>query len=236
MRRVRVGMGKFGKITNAYEECRADSVALYLSTYKDILEVLFPGREAEFEDIVYVTWYQLLVGSLVGLEFYNPEAVKWGQAHRNGNHVILQVVLEAGKEFVRIKEAVKDGKPYLYFGIDRKQIGTTGKEAIGNFITRLQVYTSMGNAEEGIKMFNGYSVVDERFLNYREIILTHKKPRRIELQDDLKKEGEEFSYVTFAETLEGVIESHLYHYRYYVDDVWQTWRETKDHFRVPVKL
>jgi len=47
------------------------------------------------------------------------------------------VILEGTKDFVRIREVIKDGKPYLYFGMDRKKIRTEGKEAIGNFIKRL---------------------------------------------------------------------------------------------------
>jgi len=172
------------------------------------------------------------MGSILGLEFYNPDVKKWGQAHRNGGHVIMRVVLEGTKDFVRIKEVLKDGKPYLYIGIDRTQIKTSGKEAIGNFIKRLQVYKSTANGEEGLKMFEKYSEVDEKFVNYRSIVLEHKKPRRLELQDDLKKEGEEIHYVPFKETLEGVIESHLFHCRYYVEDVWQAWKDWKDHFRV----
>ena len=119
---------------SGYEECRADSVALYLATFDEILSLLFPGREAEWDNIAYICWYQQIIGSILGLEFYNPDGAKWGQAHRNGGHVILQVLLEAGNDFIRIKEVVKDGKPYLYIGMDRSKIRTIGKEAIGNFL------------------------------------------------------------------------------------------------------
>jgi len=95
--------------------------------------------------------------------------------------VILSVILEGTKDFVKIREVVKDGKAYLYFGLDRKKIKTEGKEAMGNFLKRLQVHKSTGNVEEGAKMFEGYSVVDETYLKYRTIVLANKKPRRLEL-------------------------------------------------------
>ena len=34
----------FGRFQSAYEECRADSVAMYLCLFDDILEVLLPGK------------------------------------------------------------------------------------------------------------------------------------------------------------------------------------------------
>jgi len=63
-------VSRFGEITRAYEECRADGVALYLSTYKDVFDVLFPGRE-EFDDILYTTWLSVLRMGLRALEDYN---------------------------------------------------------------------------------------------------------------------------------------------------------------------
>lgn len=37
----------FGDISSGYEECRADSVALYLSCYPDVLDVLLPDYSEE---------------------------------------------------------------------------------------------------------------------------------------------------------------------------------------------
>ena len=95
----------------------------------------------------------------------------------------------------------------------------------------MQVYKSTANVIEGGKMFDDYSLVCDKFKNYREIVLNHKKPRRIELQDELTKEGDDIKYVSFPETYEGIIESHLYHYRYYVDDVLPLWKQWKNNFR-----
>lgn len=39
--------GKFGDISSAYEECRADSVAIYLSCFPEVLNVLMPEFNAE---------------------------------------------------------------------------------------------------------------------------------------------------------------------------------------------
>ena len=38
---------RFGDIATAFDECRADCIALYLCTYWDILDILFADRAKE---------------------------------------------------------------------------------------------------------------------------------------------------------------------------------------------
>ena len=55
-------------------------------------------------------------------------------------YVILQIFLQAGNGFVKIQQLTgEDGKPDLRIKMDRNQIETTGKNAIGDFLRRLQV-------------------------------------------------------------------------------------------------
>jgi len=125
---------KFGKMSSGIEECRADCVALYLSCFKEVMDILVPGRESEWDDIVYTAWFDLAMSGLKGLQFFSTETSEWGQAHVTASYVILQVLLEAGNDFIKIEQTEKDGKPYLYLTMDRNQIYTTGKKAIGDFI------------------------------------------------------------------------------------------------------
>lgn len=71
---------KFGDISSAYEECKADSVALYLSCFPEFLEILMPSTmsEEERDDVQYILWYFVALDSLQGLEYFNPELKKWG--------------------------------------------------------------------------------------------------------------------------------------------------------------
>ena len=39
--------GKFGDLSSAYEECRADAVAIYLSCFPEVVNVLMPEFSAE---------------------------------------------------------------------------------------------------------------------------------------------------------------------------------------------
>ncbi len=55
-------------------------------------------------------------------------------------YVILRVLLEAGEGLVTITKLMgEDGEPDLIISLDRSRINTTGKKAIGDFLTKLQV-------------------------------------------------------------------------------------------------
>lgn len=55
-------------------------------------------------------------------------------------YVILQVLLEAGNDFVTLTNTTgADSKPDIVIKLDRSKIESVGKLAIGNFLRKLQV-------------------------------------------------------------------------------------------------
>ena len=65
---------KFGAISSGYEECRADSIGLFLSTFDEAMEILMPGREKDWDNIRYANWYSMILNGVKGLMFYIEQA------------------------------------------------------------------------------------------------------------------------------------------------------------------
>ena len=68
----------------------------------------------------------------------------------------------------------------------------------------------------------------------KEIVESNRLPRRIELQHDLKRDEKtgKVEHIKFEESFEGIIESHAFHYKDSVDDIYPVWIETAKYFRL----
>lgn len=86
-----------------------------------VLRQIFKCDEQEAEDVMYINWLMLILAGMTGLQAYDPNTKKWGQAHSQARFVILQVLLEGAKDLVDIKiQANKDdGKPDLLVSLNR---------------------------------------------------------------------------------------------------------------------
>lgn len=226
----------FTTIGSSYEECRAETVALHLSLYPDALKVFgFEGEEAE--NILYVNWLNMCYAGLKALEMYQPATSKWLQAHSQGRFVILRVLLEAGQDFVRVEET-EVGKNLL-LTLDKTKIKTIGAKAIAEFLTKLQVYLSTADIKAATALYEHYSAVLPRqedavhpFLNWRDIVMAHKKPRKIFVQANTNLHENKVSIKTYNASPEGLIQSWLD--RFPSSDIHpsliQCWIKDREHF------
>lgn len=55
----------------------------------------------------------------------------------------------------------------------------------------LQTYKSTGAVDRAVKFYDHYSTVNDFFLKIRDIVIEKKKPRRIELNNNLVRYNEE---------------------------------------------
>jgi dipeptidyl-peptidase-3 len=198
---------KFGKLHSGYEECRADSVAVFLMHFDRPFEIFFPNLKEEWDDIYYVGWMEMLHGAVKGLMFYNPETEVWGQAHILASFAIFSVVRQADPELIKFNFFEKDGKDYFEMQVDRSKLRTVAFEAMSVFLHKLHVYKSMGDFEAGKAHFEQYSKVDEELLRIRSIVLAWKLPRRIELQPNLflSESGDSVEYRDYSADVEGIV-------------------------------
>jgi dipeptidyl-peptidase-3 len=204
----------FGKLAPTYEECRAECTGIYLSLESSVLEVFGvehkEGVGSSVSDVTYINWLMMVRAGLTGLEFFTPSTKEWRQAHMNARYVILRLLLQAGEDFLKIEQITNiiDGKPDVDISLNRALIPTIGKRVIGDFLLKLQVYKSLGDAENGSKMYNDLSIVPDDMFELRKIIMDRKEPRRLLIQPHLKKTADNgIELNNFSHTTEGMVGS-----------------------------
>ena len=160
------------------------------------------------EDVKYVNWLAMVLDGVKGLEMFSPASQEWEQAHRQASFVIMQVLLEAGEDFLIIKEVVgEDGKPDLLITMDREKILSVGKPAIASFLLKLQVYKSTGDITAAKAMYDKYSEVSEPWASRRQIVIERKQPRIMLVQGNTILKDEKLELVQYDPSAEGMVKS-----------------------------
>ncbi|KAG8179448.1 hypothetical protein JTE90_026341 [Oedothorax gibbosus] len=226
----------FGSISSAYEECRAESIGLYLSTLPEVLKIF--GLEGTVaDDAMYTNWIDCIYSGIEALKSYDPNTKSWLQAHSQAAYVMLQVLLECKGNFVNVQKiAGEDGQPDLLFTMDRTKILSHGKPCIEAFIKKLQLYKAIADKKSAVKMFSNYSAVTSEdkypFLQYREIVMARKKPRRLIVQANTFIEDGKVVLQTYEPSPEGLIQSFVERYNdptiYSILDL--LWEKDLQHF------
>lgn len=208
---------KFTDLSSAYEECRAETIALYLSYFKEPFEVF---EIYEHEKARNMVWLYMAYSGIKGTILYNPETNKWGQAHCWARYVIFKVMLEAGGDFLTI-EFTEDEQFLIH--LDFSKIPSVGFPAISQFLTKLHCFKSTGDVTRGRELFNHYSTFDEISNKIRQIIVTNQKPRRTDLQSNLKLVDGVPQLIGYPETFDGIINSFLERFPVYDDEMLSLW-------------
>lgn len=124
--------GVFGGLAGAYEECRAELVAMYLSCEFPVLKIFGFGDsseniDGEAGDVLYASYLSMARAGLAALEFWDPKSQKWGQPHCQARFAILKSFLQAGEDFCKL-ESSKDNLSDLTIKLDRGLILTKGRQ------------------------------------------------------------------------------------------------------------
>merc|ERR550519_1986317 len=145
---------------------------------------------------------------LKGLEMFSPASQEWKQAHSQARFVIMQVMLEAGQDFLTIKECTgKDGKPDMLITMDRSKVATVGQPAIASFLQKLQIYKATADIGAAKQMYEKYSEVSEPWASRRNIVVARKQPRMILVQANTKLVDEKLELVQYEPSPEGMVQS-----------------------------
>jgi len=124
---------KFGSISTAFEECRADSCGLHLVTLPQVYE-LFGFAEEDVETLLFINLTNYVRKGICGLPLYNKETGKWGQAHTQGAFVFTQYVWQNQKNKLLSVDLTETS---FTISIDRQYLMDEGRQLISDFLLTL---------------------------------------------------------------------------------------------------
>lgn len=203
--------GKFGGLSLAFEECRAEAVALFLGIEREVMEIFGMTTDADRFKAAQVLWVNMVRAGVVGLEFYSPETAQWRQAHMRARFCILQILLRQTNSIVKISHEGDN----LTVTVDADRIETDGKAAIGDLLKHLNIYKATADVAAGTAYFQDLTVVSDEFVAIRETVMKLRKPRKqfVQAHTRLSKDGSDAELVEFEASVDGVIDAFVTRHR-----------------------
>ncbi|KAK1826157.1 putative dipeptidylpeptidase [Podospora conica] len=178
----------FGGMAGAYEECRAELVAMHLSCEFSALKIFGFGdgslnMDGEAGDVLYASYLSMARAGLLAVEFWDPKSQKWGQPHCQARFAILKAFLEAEDDFCKL-EYKEDDLSDLVIKLDRSKILTSGRKAVGEMLQKIHIYKSTADVEAGTKFFGDMTSVGLEYWGskVRSVVLKNKQPRKVFVQ------------------------------------------------------
>ncbi|KXN89266.1 Dipeptidyl peptidase 3 [Leucoagaricus sp. SymC.cos] len=199
-----------GEVSSSMEECRAETVALYLVSEPNILKIFNYTEKQDVEDIQYITFLLMARAGLRALEFYDPVNKKHGQAHMQARLGITQHLIRSG--IARLEEVRDDNGTLLnlYVRVDRNLVLTKGREAAGKLLIEIQVRKSTADGP-GARAF--YNDLTKPIAGWegeiRDLVLAKKQPRKIFVQPNTFLVDGEIQLKEYSLTPAGVVESFI---------------------------
>lgn len=218
----------FGGMGPSYEECRAESVAMSLCPDYGILKIFGFGDGSEVRhieisarghwltyflqningvagDVLFVCYLQMARAGIAALQFWSNGV--WGQPHMRARFAILQVFLEAGKEFCELQYTKADLSD-LTIWLDRTKIESHGRPAVNRFLQKLHVFKSTADLQAGKELYERYTHVNDWFANkVRPEVIRQAKPRKVFVQANTFLQGDDVVLKEYEATPEGMIQS-----------------------------
>ncbi|KAL8771128.1 MAG: hypothetical protein Q9209_003299 [Squamulea sp. 1 TL-2023] len=202
----------FGGISASYEECRAECVAMALSCDFDILKIFGFGDGTvdvnnKAGDVLYTGYLSMARAGIAAVEFWDPKSRKWGQAHMQARFSILKTFLEAGEGFT-VLDYSKDDLSDLTVKMDKEKILTVGRKAVEAYLQKLHVFKCTADYEQGKKLYEEMTDVDEWWSNkVRPEVLRRKTPRKVFVQANTFEKDGKVELKEYEPTCEGMIQS-----------------------------
>ncbi|KAJ7063296.1 aflatoxin-detoxifizyme [Mycena amicta] len=201
-----------GEVSSSMEECRAESVALYLASNLEILKIFKYTEKKDIEEIQVVSFLLMARAGVRALEYYDPATKKHGQAHMQARLGIMQHLLRSG--LVKLEEVRgQDGAlENLFVRVDRERVLAEGKQVMASLLIELQVRKSTADGTGARQYYTDLTTPMDVFTSeVRDLVLEKKLARKIFVQPNLFIDSNH-DIVTLKEyplTPAGVIESFI---------------------------
>lgn len=170
---------EFGSLHSSFEECRAETTALYLAFCDKALDIWRVDKSPEArKQFQYVSVLVMLNAALKAMGNYSCKTQEWRQAHACARFAILRACLIWGRGSVEIRD-VPDDKvcPYrLWVDIDNLD-GV--KDAVTTLLKHLTLYRSANLPNQAREFMSSLTTLDTRWLAIREAAEAQKKTKRV---------------------------------------------------------
>ncbi|KAI0638610.1 aflatoxin-detoxifizyme [Trametes polyzona] len=199
-----------GEVSSSMEECRAETVALYLVSNLDILKIFNYTDKKTVEDIQYISFLLMARAGIRALEFYDPTTKKHGQAHMQARLGITQHLIKSGIARLEEVRAADGTLENAYVRVDREKVLKEGRDVAGRLLVELQVRKSTADGP-GARAF--YTELTTPFPGWegeiRDLVLRKKLPRKIFVQPNTFVENDEVVLKEYPLSPAGVIQSFI---------------------------
>ncbi|KAH9899428.1 aflatoxin-detoxifizyme [Cubamyces lactineus] len=199
-----------GEVSSSMEECRAETVALYLVSNLDILKIFDYTDKQTVEDIQYISFLLMARAGIRALEFYDPKSKKHGQAHMQARLGITNHLIKSGIARLEEVRAADGTLENAYVRVDREKVLKEGRDVAGKLLIELQVRKSTADGP-GARAF--YTELTTPFSGWdgeiRDLVLRKKLPRKIFVQPNTFVENGEVVLKEYPLSPAGAIQSFI---------------------------
>ena len=177
----------FGPVASSFEECRAETTALYLAFKKEALDIFKVPAEKQ-KEFTLCEVLSMVNSAMKTLYCYSPEVSKWTQAHSAARFAILKALLVWGRGSVKL---IKDDKNAYKVFVDPNNLDGA-YDAIENLLKHLNYYKTTAQVKCGQEFFKMLTSFDDKWLEVREYTYTKRPKRGVVCESIIRKKGNNY--------------------------------------------
>ncbi|EFO63998.1 Dipeptidyl-peptidase III [Giardia lamblia P15] len=166
----------FGAMSNAFEECKAETTSMCLCTEEVVLRI-FDIAPVHFSTMRLTLMYEMICHAFTNLPLYNPATNTWLQAHAQGRFCILQACLKWAPNSIKLVETCDSNGNLtsLLVHIVESEVSTI-VNACKKLLLHIATYKASANVEAAQKFFKEMTHVSSEWLKRREYVCSIKRP------------------------------------------------------------